>query len=313
VPWLASNAPYHWPNLYVDFTDPGDWDRSSLRFVDELFGALEEQGGHPSLTSVRQLRLTDEGIVKVPGLVEDNGRTVPVFLFPKAGPDASAEWAGLLEIYGALGEPPPVYYAIEPMRPAPPRKTLLKFHPEVFAKPEAPMPTGEYAMWWTTPEDPDFATSKTVASIDRAFRALEGYESYVLAAILKAVGAAEGDARRVPLPEDGLSLKIQGPEFAPVVVTAMQEKGLRFHLHTKSTSTKYRERFWKLFAEYAEERRSRAQERGFAMDEPSPNYGRPQGWWEAAKRAAVRHAGEGAVMSFGLYVVGGDSEETLGP
>jgi len=96
--------------------------------------------------------------------------------------------------------------------------------------------------------------------------------------LLRSFGIPEAEkATRVALPATPVSFFVHGPEDAPAVFNASAQKGIRFHFPIQATTPEYRDRFWKLFAEYAETWRTGVDDNGWPKDNvESP---RPIHWW----------------------------------
>ena len=179
---------------------------------------------------------------------------------------------------------------------------MERFDFRLFSRTKDRPPPGTYAMWWTTPGDPDLRSSPTIASIDRVYRAVDGYASYFLALMLEAMGTADPGETRVPMPKD-VSVVWRGPEGGFYPLSISEEKGIRFHLSIETTSVRFREVFWRLFAEFAEEKRNAFVNARLPKDELSTEYpGGPLAWWESAKSFFERLGG-GPHASLGVYLV----------
>jgi hypothetical protein len=145
-----------------------------------------------------------------------------------------------------------------------------------WATDQAPLP-GKYAMWWADGLL-SFSDSDAHEYIDRAYRALDGIESRVYAAILHSLGALDKTVPAESLPEDLFSVYFFTQTKQPFFFSASQEKGLRFHFHTEQVDGAERDGFWMLFAEYAEAFRRRILEEPFA-ELAGKGESRPLDWW----------------------------------
>jgi hypothetical protein len=300
---LATNAPDHWPEIALDFLEPGNWAKNMLALIVASTEAFETSGGVLKLADLNRALLLDEGILEIPIVVEDGGRDVPVFFYDEGGPEAAGHLAGAAAVLERLGEPPPVYYAPEALPEAPAGDPFRPFGADLLRKQEGDLPGVEYAMWWSTEEDPDFAKSPGVAHIDRTYAALDGIETYVLAAILHSLDLAGKETGRARLPDEEASIPLMGPEDRPLVLSASAEKGLRFHFPTETTPVSYRDRFWKHFADYAAEWRAGVEGRNLPKDPPHEVFGRPAEHWRAMRQFAERRPEEG-VEKVGLLLPG---------
>lgn len=185
---------------------------------------------------------------------------------------------------------------------------MERFDFRLFSRTKDRPPPGTYAMWWVTPEDSNLRSSPTIASIDRVYQAVHGYASCFLALILEALGTAHPGETRVPLPKNPISPLWRGPENRLYPVSISEEKGIRFYLPLSTTTVRFREEFWRLFAEFAERKRSAFVDARLPEDAPSLEYpGGPPDWWEAAKslfeRLERREGGPSPNASLGTYIV----------
>lgn len=159
-------------------------------------------------------------------------------------------------------------------------------------------------MWWVTEEDSQLRSSPTIAAIDRVYRATDGYVSYFLALMLKAMGTAREGETRVAVPRNNVSVVWRGPEDRFYPLSISQEKGIRFFLPIASTTVRFREEFWRLFAGFAEEKRSAFVSARLPGDDPSSEYpGGPVGWWEAAKNLFERLGGKDSTALLGAHII----------
>jgi len=168
-------------------------------------------------------------------------------------------------------------------------------HPPVaspFIKPMAPAVLGEYAMWWWSNLEPAPGASQTLEAIDRAYDALDGIHSYVLAALLKPLGKIEEAEDRVRLPHPGGGFQVQGPDGRVLVLSVMEEKGIRLHLHTQSTPVPYRDWVWRLFAEFAESWRGWVIANDLPHDLPSLRFSSPKDHWAMVRRSVQEMVAE---------------------
>ncbi|HEX2022303.1 MAG TPA: hypothetical protein VHH36_06285 [Candidatus Thermoplasmatota archaeon] len=153
-------------------------------------------------------------------------------------------------------------------------------------------------MWWTTDADPDFAASPAAAAIDRAYRALEGYETYMLGSIAANLEIAKTNGR-LALPEGSPSVHAEGPEGVRLLMTASREKGIQFHFHAKETDPAYCDRFWRAFAGAAERMRAGVDEAGAPRDPPTDEP--PTRWWSFALR--MDREGKAKATMFGIVIL----------
>ena len=103
---------------------------------------------------------------------------------------------------------------------------------------------GEYAMWWSTEDDPTFHKSTTYDHLSKMYDFFKGYESYLTGYVLRQTRIKkEVQLSRMNLPENHVSYILAAPEGKHVVLDLSQEKGIRFLFHVHNTTKEYRERF----------------------------------------------------------------------
>lgn len=103
---------------------------------------------------------------------------------------------------------------------------------------------GEYAMWWSEESDSSFYQSKSKESLLKIYEALKGYESYMFGYLLSEIKMKGFEQfQRVSLPESPKTFAVKGPEYKQIVISASQEKGIRFQFPREQNNRNYRERF----------------------------------------------------------------------
>jgi len=164
------------------------------------------------------------------------------------------------------------------------------------------IPPGKYAMWLPSPDEPKFAPSATRKNIDRVYKAAAGIESFTLADILRRLGVVEEETRRVALPDELASFCILGPDEQVFVLSASQEKGIRFHFHESATPA-YRNKVLRGFVAYLEFRRRAVNLSGVPLDEPEDQ--EPSEWWGGMEHvlAEMERKGE-PVDAVGMMLLG---------
>lgn len=267
---MFTNAPPHWPTIRTMLFNPEAHvpARSAIlqiRTLGEMARHFQAQNGPTRLARVAVSHLAEGGVLSYPGLVEDQGRHVPLLLYPQGFPDASGHYAGVCQEARKLGLADPVYYSHAPILPAPPLPVLEALHPTHFSTEGPRPPAGDYAMWWETPGDEDVGSSPCIADIEAYYEALEGYQTYFLAAYAVRAGLVPEGTSRVALPKD-LTFALCAPGDVPVLVTASEEKGVRFHLHSELVPASYRNNFMRALARAAKEMRAMAQQANAPRD-----------------------------------------------
>ena len=211
-------------------------------------------------------------MLEVPIQVTDRGQKYCIFLYPSNGPAAAAAFAAarrLVEPEGAKA----VYYAPAPLPDAAAGQPCGPFQTRYIAGYGQPAAAGKYAMWWASPDDPDFQKSATFSLIDSFYRSCDGIETLVLMDVLQAIGHGRG---RTALPETSVQIPIYGPEERLVIFGA-SPKGLRFFFPVESTPPRYRDQFWKHLAAWAQRFKTHAQAAGAQLDPDSHRHG--MSWW----------------------------------
>ena len=153
-----------------------------------------------------------------------------------------------------------------------------------------PVPPGEYAMWLPSTGEPLFTPSDTRKNITRVYQALSGIETFALADLLLRLEVVGGDTRRVALPEDLASFPVLRPDGQVFVLSASQEKGIRFHFH-QSATTAYRNQVLDGFVNYLAFRRRAVDLAGVPLDEPGEQS--PADWWDMMQRVVAHMEGKG--------------------
>jgi hypothetical protein len=165
-----------------------------------------------------------------------------------------------------------------------------------------PVPPGTYAMWLPTPGEPRFTPSEARRHIGRAYRAAAGIETFALANLLRRLGVVGEGSRRVAVPDDLASFPVLGPDDLVFVVSASQEKGIRFHFH-QSATPEYRNRVLAGWVAYLAFLRRAVNLSGAPLDEPRDQD--PAAWWAAMDGAVTQMEGRGEpVQAVGQILLG---------
>lgn len=95
---------------------------------------------------------------------------------------------------------------------------------------------GEYAIWWSTEEEPLPRQSIAFQVVDELMRSLHGIETYLLCTLAREFDLADVDdeSLRLALPDEAneLELHLRGPGEVPLVLLVSRRRGIRFLLHT---------------------------------------------------------------------------------
>lgn len=165
-----------------------------------------------------------------------------------------------------------------------------------------PVPPGTYAMWLPSPGEPRFAPSDARRQIGRAYRAAAGIETFALADILRRLGAVGEETRRVTLPAELASFPVLGPGEHVFVVSASQEKGIRFHFH-QSATPEYRNKVLAGWVAYLAFRRRAVNLSAAPLDEPRDQD--PAAWWAAMEGTVAEMERNGEpVQAVGQMLLG---------
>jgi hypothetical protein len=249
----ATNAPRDWPEVVVKGFS-ADVAANYLQVAAELKRGFDAQRRPVELAFFRS-RLYDDGVVEVPLEVALGEQRTAVFVYSEADSEAAGHYSAMRSLLREREQVSAVYYAPGPIQPAKPAIVLDRIETDHFSLPEGePAPrTGEYALWWPTAEEPRFTGSKAADYLTRAFTALDGYQSYAFSAFAFGLRLAEPKKDALlALPETPLSQPLDGPGGLRLVMYAFEERGLWFAFERKSASTRDRNTFLKLWAEFAE-------------------------------------------------------------
>ena len=252
---MATNGPRHWPEVWVEKLDRNDLAALYLQVAAPLMKGLELAGDQARVSAFLHYRLFDEGIVRIPFEVEDDGRTIAVFVYPDASPESSGHFSGVRQLLKENGEPPAVYYSPEPIQPTKPLPVLQSWDASMFSKveEEEELPKGEYAMWWPTTEQPRFSESVAFRYLDRSFRALDGWEPYLFSFFVNQLDLLGKTPQSILLlPDEPLIQPLEGPEYCKMFLCASAEKGISFAFHVATTPARHRDIFYRLYAAFSE-------------------------------------------------------------
>ncbi len=300
----ATNAPAEWPPVKcVPLLPPDDNPESLAIFGKSLERAFSSVAGGCRLAGIARTRLSSYGLLDVPFEVFSGKSNVPVFLYIRADPESAARFSAARQFLEGRGEPSPVYFAPERLPRSAPGLPFRPFHAGDLRRWDGKVPPGEYSMWWPGAGDGSFTGSRAFMLIDRAYRSLAGYETYVHAAIMRALGYEDDSIGRLGLPAEAETFPIEGPEGALFLLDISGEKGIRFLFPADRTSTAYRDAFWQVFSAYADFWNGAAKGRGFARD-PADGPA-PMVWWARSSAAALAEERKGRRLDgFGALDLG---------
>jgi hypothetical protein len=307
-----TNAPEGWPVIRTRplKSDSEIEDHMNLLAIAAAISETFESNlpGFEEMTLIPN-RLTPGGVLEIPLSVTVKGVWYPIFFYAKVDEDAAADFQGAREVLEGIGETPPIYYAADHMPEAPPKPPLRPWGTDLLGtlSDDDALADGHYSMWWPTPGDEVFSGSMTVADIRRAYEAMNRIESYVFAAIMRHLEYIDEKTGRAALPDEMVTLPLKGPEYRFIVMSVSQEKGIRFHFHKETTDRRYRDCFWKLFADDCEGWRNEVERRRWPKDPEKDEM--PFKWWDATQKAMSKLEGEGAdVFMVGTVIIGEPKE-----
>ena len=167
--------------------------------------------------------LYDDGILRVPIVVEDAGVKTFVFTYSKHDKDAAAHYSGVRSVLRSREQATAVYYGPEALASAKPGVVLQPIDTPFFSKDDESK-DGDFALWWATPEAPRFADSEERAFLDRWFESLDGYGFLILTAFLRGLELAEGKDNIYALPAQPLLQPVIGPGDTRMLLHASDGK-----------------------------------------------------------------------------------------
>ena len=205
-PVTHTNAPRHWPKIELEqFDNPG------INLI-MIGGQLASMVQPPRLTmAFMQDFLYEDGILRVPIVVEEDGVKTGVFAYSTHSPDAAAHYSGVRARLRSREKAGAVYYAPEALTPTKPAVVLQPIDTPFFSKNEQET-NADFALWWATDETPRFAGSDERVFLDRWFESLDGYGFLLLTAFLKDLEMVEGKEGVVyALPAQPVLQPLTGP------------------------------------------------------------------------------------------------------
>ena len=236
-------------------------------------------------------------MLEVPIQVTDRGQRYCIFLYPSNTPDSAAAFEGARRIVTSDGAQA-VYYAPAPLPDATAGSSCVPFQTRYIAGYGRPAAAGKYAMWWATPDDPDFQKSPTFPLIENFYRSCDGIETLVLMDVLQAIGHGRG---RTALPETSVQIPIYGPEERLLIFGA-SPKGLRFFFPVESTPARYRDQFWKHVTAWAQRFKTNAQAAGAQFDPDTHRHGLR--WWSGVIPMLNQMDAKSPMEMFGPLIIG---------
>ena len=103
---------------------------------------------------------------------------------------------------------------------------------------------GTYQTWWSTPNDPNFDSSKTKQYLLYIKQNLQGYLKHILQYLFTEVKVPDyKPTSLIPIHQQQQSLFLKGPENQDILLTYSSQKGIEFHFPKGRVSRTYREFF----------------------------------------------------------------------
>ncbi len=282
--FLLSNAPQHWPGLAFDDFHAGEHVANAVKFATSLKHGFERADADVHLDSLYTSLLADDGVLELLAVVFDEGAKVPVFFYDADDAHASEHFAGVALVLRSLGWAAPVYYSMKALtESAAPTNPLRPFGVDLLKATEGSVSDGPFAVWWNSDDgEHDLLGSSAHKAIRSTYEALDGFTSYVFAALMRSLGAIEKNVARAQLPDELVTWTVAGPESLDIVLSACAEKGIRFHFNTSETTAIQRDRFLKLFSRFVKECRAVAEKNNFDLDPDSERQALP--WFRLCEK-----------------------------
>jgi hypothetical protein len=219
-PTTHTNAPRHWPAIELSqFENPG---LNLLMIGAQLAALIQPPKG--TLAFLRDY-LYEDGILRVPILVEEGGTKTAVFCYSSKDAGAAAHYSGVRSLLRAREGTNAVYYAAEAPAPTKPAAVLQAIDTPFFSADEKAT-DADFALWWTSDEAPRFADSQEREWLDRWFESLDGYGFLLLTAFLKDLELVEGKDGVYGLPVQPLLQPLIGPGETRMLLYASAAEGL---------------------------------------------------------------------------------------
>jgi hypothetical protein len=276
-PATHTNAPRHWPKIELD-----QFENQGINLI--MIGGQLASLVQPPKVTLAFMRdfLYDDGILRVPIVVEEKGVKTCVFTYSKNDPDAAAHYSGVRALVRAREQAGAVYYGPEALTPTKPAVVLQPIDTPFFSKDEE-QKDADFALWWATEEAPRFTGSEERVFLDRWFESLDGYGFLILTAFLRDLDLAEGKDSIYALPAQPLLQPLTGPGDTRMLLHASDREGL-FLAFDEATAPSRRRLLLKLLADFAVQYRRAIEARGLAprAEEKGPGLAA----WRAIRDAA---------------------------
>ena len=240
---VHSNAPRHWPAVELGLFN--DQNVSLL-----MIGSQLAAQPNVKLAFLRDF-VYEDGVLRVPLVVEENGVRTCVFVYTTNDTGAAAHYSGARALLKARENVAAVYYGPEALMPVKPADALAPIDTPLFSK--GSEPNGEFALWWATPEDPLFSQSPDRALLDRWFETMNGYGYLLFSAFVNDLELVEPKEKRdlYGLPKQPFTQALKAPGDAAVLLHASAPEGLFLAFDQNQTPVATRRVLLTLLANFA--------------------------------------------------------------
>lgn len=288
-PRTHTNAPRHWPPVQLDqFEVPAV---NLLAVAAQL--AKVHAPPHSAVALMHEF-VYEDGILEVPILIEEAGHKTAVFVYSNRDGNAAAHYSGARALLKSRENASAVYYGPETLNPTKAAEVLKSIDTPMFSKLAAPPDNARFALWWATPEDPQFSQSPDRALLDRWFEALDGYGFLIFSAFVKDLDLAETKDTLHALPAQPLLEPLKGPGDAEVLLHASAQEGIFLAFDRTKTSVRTRRVLLTLLANFATHYRAAIDGKGIP---PRPDERGLATWTDIREQALAKEAHGGADLT----------------
>jgi len=300
-PKTHTNAPRHWPA--IELTQFDNAILSTLQVGATLAPLSKQPGG--KIAFLRDF-LYEDGILRVPIMLEEGGRRTGVFVYSDRDASAAAHYSGVRALLRAREGVTAVYYGASALMPTKPGQVLQPIDTPFFSKPKASEEEGSYALWWTSEETPKLGDSPERELLDRWFESLDGYGFLLFTAFLKDLELIEDKGGVFALPQQPFLQPLDGPADTRMLLHASAREGV-FLAFDESTPVSRRQILLRLLADFAQGYRSAIEARGIDSHPDENGFGLER--WRSIRDAALSKEtnGAGALRLHGIELRDGQS------
>ncbi len=245
----STNAPRTWPVVEVDQWLPEMPFYAQLAVVTRL---IETFGKRPDAQiALAHTRLYEDGVLRVPILIEEAGQRTAVFVYSEASPQTAAHYSAVRTLLRQREGTAAVYYAPAPLTPTAGGMALERLDTPHFSRPGKDRPAAEYALWWPTPDEPRLCGAQALAHLEAWFESLAGIHHLLFSSFVKTLELEEEDSESdslYALPAQALMLPLDGPGDLKLYIHASRADGLWLAFDVRQTSAADRNRLLGLLA-----------------------------------------------------------------